>query len=195
LSWYTTLLTGPVLVLVQLSNCWYCWYWFNYVVEEVEVKLRTTVSRPVRLVVRYPSGNHRQFFFHFEIVFRELQVCYFVVPSLTRGRVCNLLLLLVLVSADPLGSESRGTQDRILLSKFLTLPLHGWASPLISLYVASYDSQGYGGGILSRHHMGSVLFKVKVTLRPTVSQPGLGVRSPSGTRDQYLFFLDILFIQ
>jgi hypothetical protein len=45
-----------------------------------------------------------QFFFPLEIFFRQLRVCYFVAPSLTRGQVCNLLLLLVLASAVPLGS-------------------------------------------------------------------------------------------
>jgi hypothetical protein len=67
---------------------------------EVEVKLRPTVSRPVRLCVRYPPGTRDQFFFLLEIFFVQLRV-YFVAPSLTRGRVCNLLLLLVLASAVP----------------------------------------------------------------------------------------------
>jgi hypothetical protein len=40
-----------------------------------------------------------QFFFVLEIVIRQLWVCYFVAPSLTRGRVCNLLLLLVLLGS------------------------------------------------------------------------------------------------
>jgi hypothetical protein len=35
---------------------------------------------------------------------RQSRVCYFVAPSLTRGRVCNLLLLLILASAVTLGS-------------------------------------------------------------------------------------------
>jgi hypothetical protein len=42
---------------------------------EVEVNLRPTVSRPVR----------------HEIFRRQLRLCCFVAPSLTRGRVCNLL--------------------------------------------------------------------------------------------------------
>jgi hypothetical protein len=41
--------------------------------------------------VRRPSGTRDQFFFLLEISFRLLRVCYFVAPSLTRGRVCNLL--------------------------------------------------------------------------------------------------------
>jgi hypothetical protein len=89
---------------------------------EVEVKLRPTVNRPVRLGVKHPSGTRDQFFFLLEIFFRQLRVCYFVAPSLTRGWVCNLLLLLVLASAVPLGSEPRGTQTHILLSQFLRLP-------------------------------------------------------------------------
>jgi hypothetical protein len=58
---------------------------------EVEVNLPPTVSRPVCLGVRYPSGARDQFFFLLKISFRQLRVYYFVVPSLTRGRVCNLL--------------------------------------------------------------------------------------------------------
>jgi hypothetical protein len=54
---------------------------------EVKVKLRPTVSRPVCLGVRRPSGTSYQFFFLLEIFFRQLRVCYFVAPSLTRGRV------------------------------------------------------------------------------------------------------------
>jgi hypothetical protein len=66
--------------------------WSNdFLVVEVEVTLRLTVSWPVSLGVRPPSGTHDQFFFLLDIFFRHLWVCYFVAPSLTRGRVCNLL--------------------------------------------------------------------------------------------------------
>jgi hypothetical protein len=58
---------------------------------EVEVNLRPTVSRPVCLGVRHPSATSDQLFFLREISFRQLQVCYFVAPSLTRGQVYNLL--------------------------------------------------------------------------------------------------------
>jgi hypothetical protein len=57
----------------------------------VAVNLRPTVSRPVCPGVRRPSGTCGQFFFLLEISFRQLRVCNFVAPSLTRGRVCNLL--------------------------------------------------------------------------------------------------------
>jgi hypothetical protein len=58
---------------------------------EVEVTLRPTVSRPVSLGFRRPSGTGDQFYFLLEIFFRQLRVCNFVAPSLMRGRVCNLL--------------------------------------------------------------------------------------------------------
>jgi hypothetical protein len=74
--------------------------------------------------------NPRQFFILLEIFFRRLRV-YFVALSLTRGRACNLLLLLVLASAVPLGSESRGTQNQILLSQFLKLSQPGGTGPRI----------------------------------------------------------------
>jgi hypothetical protein len=59
-----------------------------------------------------------------------------------------------------------------------------------SLSVVSYDSQSYGGGILTRLHMDTthVEVEVEVNLRPTVSRPVCpGVRRPSGTYDQFFF--------
>jgi hypothetical protein len=58
---------------------------------KVKVNLRPTVSWPVCLGVRHPSGTHDQFFFLLEISFWQLRVCYFVASSLMRGRVYNLL--------------------------------------------------------------------------------------------------------
>jgi hypothetical protein len=109
---------------------------------KVKVILRPTVSRPVRLGVRHPSGTSDQFFSFLEICFRQLRVWYFVAPSLTRGRVCNLLLLLVLASAVPLGSGSRGTQDYIILSQFKRLPQPGVPGPRI------YIPQEQGGPVI-----------------------------------------------
>jgi hypothetical protein len=45
-----------------------------------DVKLRPTVSLPVHLGVRHPSGTRSQFFFLLEFFFRQLRVCYFVCP-------------------------------------------------------------------------------------------------------------------
>jgi hypothetical protein len=89
-------------------------------------------------------------------------------PYVTTSR--RLQLLLLLASAVILGSESRGTQDHILLSQIRdSSNLEGqvpvFISPrnrvaqlypqaLHSHFVASYDSQGYGGGIRPRLYTG-----------------------------------------
>jgi hypothetical protein len=94
----------------------------------------------------------------------------YVTSSLTSGCVCHLQLLLVLTSAVIHRSESRGTHDHILLPQIRDSPnLEGqvpvFISPrnrvarlypqaLGSLFVASYNSQGYGGGIRPRLHTG-----------------------------------------
>jgi hypothetical protein len=94
----------------------------------------------------------------------------YVTSCLTRGWVCRLQLLLVLASEVILRSESRGTHDHISLSEIRNSPnLEGqvpvFVSPrnrmarlypqaLGSLFIASYDSQGYGGGIRPRLHTG-----------------------------------------
>jgi hypothetical protein len=68
--------------------------------DKVEVILRPTVNRPVCRSVRHPSGTRNQFFFFFFLfIFRELRVCWCAASSLTRGRVCSLLLLLAIASA------------------------------------------------------------------------------------------------
>jgi hypothetical protein len=102
----------------------------------------------VSLGVRRPSGTRDQFYFHLQIFFRQLRLCYFVVLSLTRGRVCNLLVQLLL------GLARAVTHGNILLSH-VRLPQPGGSGSRIyipqeqggprtlgSLSVASYDSQG-----------------------------------------------------
>jgi hypothetical protein len=79
---------------------------------------------------------------------------------MTRGWVYLLQFLLVLVSEVILEAESRGSHDHILLSQIRDSPnLEGKVPVFISprngvaqlypqavgsLFVASYDSQGYG---------------------------------------------------
>jgi hypothetical protein len=115
---------------------------------------------------RQASWGSDQQFFH-------LNTCGnspYVTSSLTRGWFCCLQLLLVLASAVIVGSEFRENYDHILLSQIWDSPnlecqVPVFISPsnrvaplyrqaLVSIFVASYDSQGYGGGIRPRLHMG-----------------------------------------
>jgi hypothetical protein len=97
---------------------------------EVEVNLRPTVIRPVCLGVRRPSGTRDQFCFLLEISFRQLRVCYFVAPSLTRGRDCNLLYncLWTLPEQSLLG---RSPAELNILLSHLKLPQPGGPGPCI----------------------------------------------------------------
>jgi hypothetical protein len=60
------------------------------------------------------------------ITLRQLRVCSCRAPSLTRGQICRLQLLLVLASSVILGSESRRTHDR-----FQTTPTWRARSPYL----------------------------------------------------------------
>jgi hypothetical protein len=56
---------------------------------------------------RAPSGTHDQIF----ITLWQLRFCFYGAPSLTRGRVCLLYILLALASVVFLGSESQTVSD------------------------------------------------------------------------------------
>jgi hypothetical protein len=70
---------------------------------KVKVTLRLTVSQSVsKSWCRAPSGSHDQIF----IIVWQLGSCFFGAPSLTRGRVCLLYMLLALTSAVFLWSKT-----------------------------------------------------------------------------------------
>jgi hypothetical protein len=127
---------------------------------EVEVDVRPTVSWPAYLGVRHLSGTRDQFFFLLEISFRQLRVCYFVAPSLTRRWVsalpeqsllgrspAELTALFYCLIWDSLNLEGRVPVFISPRNRVAQL----YTRALGSLFVACYDLQGYGGGILTRH--------------------------------------------
>jgi hypothetical protein len=118
----------------------------------------------------------------------QLNTCRYspyITSSLTRGCVFRLQLLLAIASAVILRSESRGSHDHILLSQIRDFPnLEGqvpvfissrnivapiYHQALDSLFVSSYDSQGYGGGGWPHLHTGLHLVESSLILWQTIS--------------------------
>jgi hypothetical protein len=75
--------------------------------------LRLTVSQSVSLGVEPHLGLMTRYL----LLFDSYGLVFCRAPSLTRGRLCLLYMLLGLASAVLLGSESLGTRDHILLSQ------------------------------------------------------------------------------
>jgi hypothetical protein len=104
--------------------------------------LRPTISRPVCLGIKHTSGAYDQIF----ITFRQLRICW-----------CGALSLRVDGSVIynycwPSTAQSFfGPSHIALLTILYCLRFEA------SLFVASYYSQGYGGGIRPRLHTGECL--------------------------------------
>jgi hypothetical protein len=139
----------------------------NCQTQRQRVTLRLAVyGHSVRLDDKPTETNNQRFFF-------QLNSCGYspyVTSSLTRCWVCRLQVMLALASTVIFGSESSGTHDHIFLSQIRDSPILGGHVPLFtsprnrvaqlysqalgSLFVVSYDSRGYGGGIRTRLHRG-----------------------------------------
>jgi hypothetical protein len=83
--------------------------------KQVKVTLRLAVSKSW---CRTPSGAHDQIFF----TLWQLGSFFYLAPSLTRGCVCLLYMLLALASVVFIRSDSLGTRDNILLSQIRDFP-------------------------------------------------------------------------
>jgi hypothetical protein len=132
-----------------------------------------------------------------------------MVSALTRGRVCNLLVQFTVTLGSkslrtlanillPVYSSDVHPVARVILLSRSRLPPTGGPGPhiyipppgnkvaqlypraLYSLSVASYDSQGYGGGILTRLHTVILTLKFFRQLRKSEGERKIGRMSRMG---------------
>jgi hypothetical protein len=119
-SWHIELLLHDVCLTNLYEESRTHLYYSRILSLSLSPTLRPTVSRPVCLGIKHPSGAYDQIV----TTVRQLRVCWCGALSPTRGRVCRWQLLLVLASAVIFGSESRRTSGYILLSQIRDFPFH-----------------------------------------------------------------------
>jgi hypothetical protein len=86
--------------------------WGDHLTEvkvKVKVKSRSMVNRPACLGVKHPSGAEDQIF----ITVRQLRVCCCGAPSVKRGRVCRLQLLLPSPAQSFSGPSTEGFMTKL----------------------------------------------------------------------------------
>jgi hypothetical protein len=96
----------------------YLKFWQQLILFKVKVTLLLTVSQSVSLGVEPHLGLMTRYL----LLFDSYGFVFCGAPSLTRGRVCYLYMLLALASAVFLRSESLVTRYRILLSQIWDFP-------------------------------------------------------------------------
>jgi hypothetical protein len=112
-----------------------------------------------------------------DITIWQLRSWFSRAPSLMRGRVCLMYMLLALAIVVFLGSESLGTRDHIILSQIWNFPFRRLLRLAVSRWMYS-NLPPHGWWTVS--WVESILI-----LRPTVSGPVfLGVKQPSADYDQ-----------
>jgi hypothetical protein len=136
------------------------------------------------------SGTCDQFFFLFEISFRQLCVSYFVAPSLTRGWVCNLLYNCFWALPE---QSLLGRSPAELLTTFYCLI---WDSPNLESQVPIFISPRNRMAQLYPRALGYsiIRIRVRVTLQLTVClgvEPSLGLL----TRDLTSLFFFCVFLK
>jgi hypothetical protein len=130
-----------------------------------------TVSRPVCLGIKHPPGAYDQ-------------------------TVAGLLMWGGLSDESTGLSFTTAAGPRQCSHFRVRVPWHSWPYFTVSrfetsLFAASYDSQGYGGGIRPTTADSQVEVEVKVTLRLTVGQSvSLGVEPYVGLMTRYLLLFD-----